>query len=105
MQNITVLWLLMIGTTAAASSEVQPMMSARLCVRLSRLPTAGTASAGALLVSAEGQLTVCPRTPPALLMAVTAPWQDTREIGPGAASTPLNGARAAKTIHPPEAPG
>src|SRR5258708_36250449 len=104
MQNITVLWLLMIGTTAAASSEVQPMMSARLCVRLSRLPTAGTASAGSLLVSAEVQLTVCPRTPPALLMAGTAPLQDTPEIGPRAAPAPLNTATAAKTIETPHAP-
>src|SRR5260370_11801178 len=94
----------MTGTTAAASSEVQPMMSARLCVRLSRLPTAGTASAGSLLVSAEVQLTGCPRTPPALLMAVTAPWQDTREIGPRAASPPLNGAPSPKTLPPPQPP-
>ena len=78
MQNITVLWLLMTGTTAAASSDVQPMTSSRLCVRLNRLPTAGTASAGSPLVSAEVQVTLWPSTPPALLMACAAPSQETR---------------------------
>src|SRR5580700_2238428 len=100
MQNITVLWLLMTGTTAAASSEVHPITRSRLCVRLSRLPTAGTASAGSPLVSAEVQLTLWPRMPPALLMALTVPSHDTRYVGPSAASGPLNGATSAKTIGP-----
>src|SRR5260370_41786490 len=100
MQNMTVLWVLMMGTTADASSEVHPMTSSRFCVRLSKLPTAGTASAGSPLVSAEVQLTVWPSTPPALFIALTVPWQDTRYVGPRAASGPLKGATAAKTVEP-----
>jgi len=46
MQNMTVLFLLITGTTDAASSDVQPMTSARFLVFAIRLPTAGTASAG-----------------------------------------------------------
>ena len=78
MQNITVLCLFRIGTTAAASSEVQPITSARFGVLASRLPTAGTASAGSPLVSADVQASLCPSTPPALLIAVVAPVQETR---------------------------
>src|SRR5215469_12839958 len=94
MQNITVLSLLIIGTTAAASSEVQPMTSCGWCVA-NRLPTAGTASAGSPLVSAETQAILWPSTPPALLMAWVAPLHETRYVGPSAASTPLNGATSA----------
>src|SRR5215469_961726 len=100
MQNMTVLWLLMTGTTAAASSDVQPMTRERLGVRARRLPTAGFASAGSPLVSAEVQLTVWPRIPPALFIAFAVPSQDTRYVGPSAASGPLNGATSANTIEP-----
>src|SRR6266487_1856401 len=87
----------MIGTTAAASSDVEPITNARLdCVAKSLL-TAGTASAGSPLVSAEVQVILWPRTPPALLMACVAPSQETRYVGPSAASTPLNGATSATT--------
>src|SRR5215831_5039093 len=103
MQNMTVLWLLMTGATAAASSDVQPMTSSRLCVRASRLPTAGMASAGSPRVSAVVQLTWWPSTPPALLMAAVVPSHDTRYVGPRAASGPLKGATSANTIFWPEA--
>src|ERR1700730_15712487 len=90
MQNITVLLALMTGTTAAASSEVQPMTRARPFVLAIRLPTAGTASAGSPLVSAEVQASLSPRTPPALLMACTAPAQEATYGAPSAASSALN---------------
>src|SRR5215469_9758770 len=102
MQNMTVLWLLRTGTTAAASSDVQPMTSSRLCVRASMLPTAGMASAGSPRVSADVQLTLCPSTPPALLMAAVVPSHDTRYVGPRAASGPLKGATSANTMDCPE---
>src|SRR5215469_2253135 len=102
MQNMTVLWLLRTGTTAAASSDVQPMTSSRLCVRASRLWTAGIASAGSPRVSAEVQLTWWPSTPPALLIAAVVPSHDTRYVGPRAASGPLKGATSANTIFCPE---
>src|ERR1700730_8693545 len=101
MQNITVLSLLMIGTTAAASSEVQPMTSCGGCVA-NRLPTAGTASAGSPLVSAATQASLWPSTPPALLIAWVAPVHETRYVGPSAASTPLNGATSAITSEEPD---
>src|SRR5580704_9608705 len=103
MQNITVLLALRTGTTAAASSEVQPMTRARPFVLAIRLPTAGTASAGSPLVSAEVQASLWPSTPPALLMACTAPSQETRYVGPSAASTPLNGATSATISVEPDA--
>src|SRR3974377_1827726 len=103
MQNITVLLALRTGTTAAASSEVQPMTSARPFVLAIRLPTAGTASAGSPLVSAEVQASLWPSTPPALLMACTAPSQETRYVGPSAASAPLNGATSATVSVEPDA--
>src|SRR5215469_3771693 len=102
MQNMTVLWLLRTGTTAAASSDVQPMTSSRLCVRAIRLWTAGMASAGSPLVSADVQATWWPSTPPALLMAAVVPWHDTMYVGPRAASGPLKGATSANTIFCPE---
>ena len=51
MQNMAILWPLMIGTTEAASSEVQPMTSARSRVEANIWLTAGTASAGSPRVS------------------------------------------------------
>ena len=68
----------MTGTTEAASSDVQPITSSRFFVVESRLPTAGTASAGSPLVSAVVQATLWPSIPPALLMAFMVPSQDTR---------------------------
>src|SRR5580693_4624195 len=97
MQNATILRELMIGTTLAASSEVHPMTSARLEV------VANTASAGSPRVSTPLQLSLWPRTPPALLIACVAPSQETRYVGPSAASGPLNGARSATTSVEPEA--
>src|SRR5450755_2884892 len=97
MPNTTVLWLLMIGTTAAASSDVAPMARITLDVVANSLLTAGTASAGSPLVSADVQVSWWPRTPPALLMACVAPSQETRYVGPSAASTPLKGATSATT--------
>ena len=73
MQNEAILWLLMIGTTAAASSEVQPITSARLDVEANIWLTAGTASAGSPLVSTLLQVSVWPSTPPAALMADVEP--------------------------------
>jgi hypothetical protein len=73
MQNMAILCELMIGTTEAASSEVQPITSARLDVVANIWLTAGTASAGSPLVSTLLQASLCPSTPPALLMAVVAP--------------------------------
>src|SRR5579875_2639293 len=67
MQNIVILCWLMIGTTAAASSEVQPITSARLGVEANIWFTAGMASAGSPLVSTLLQVKVCPSTPPAAL--------------------------------------
>ncbi len=93
----------MIGTTLAASSEVHPMTSARLEVVANICLVAGTASAGSPLVSTPLQLSLWPSTPPALLMAAVAPSQDTRYVGPSAASGPLNGARSATTSVEPEA--
>src|SRR5258708_2452897 len=104
MQNITVLWALITGTTDAASSEVQPMTSSRFFAVANRLPTAGTASAGSPRVSADVHATLWPSTPPAALMAFVVPSQETRYVGPSAASTPLNGATSAKVSVPPEPP-
>ncbi len=73
MQNIAILWALMIGTTEAASSDVQPITSARLDVVANIWLTAGTASAGSPRVSTLLQVSLCPSTPPALLMAEVAP--------------------------------
>src|ERR1017187_3758499 len=104
MQNITVLLALRTGTTAAASSEVQPMTRARPFVLAIRLPTAGTASAGSPLVSAEVQASLWPSTAPAWLMACTAPLQETRYIGPSAAWTPRDAATSARPSVEPDAP-
>src|SRR5712692_1679954 len=87
----------MIGTTAAASSDVEPMTSTTLEVVANSLLTAGTASAGSPLVSTDVQVILWPSTPPALLMACVAPSQETRYVGPSAASTPLKGATSATT--------
>src|SRR6266849_2606057 len=87
----------MIGTTAAASSDVEPMTSTSLEVVANSLLTAGTASAGSPLVSTDVQVILWPSTPPALLMACVAPSQETRYVGPSAASTPLKGATSATT--------
>ena len=73
MQNIAILCALMIGTTAAASSDVQPMTSARLEVEANIWLTAGTASAGSPRVSTLLQVSGCPSTPPAALIAAVAP--------------------------------
>src|SRR5215468_2019338 len=73
MQNMFILRALMIGTTEAASSEVQPITRARFGVLANSWLTAGTASAGSPRVST-------------LLQA---------NLGPSAASTPLNGATSA----------
>src|SRR6202035_1551724 len=51
MQNIAILCALMTGATAAASSDVQPMTSARFEVEANIWLTAGTASAGSPRVS------------------------------------------------------
>ena len=56
MQNIAILCALMTGTTEAASSEVQPMTSARLEVEANIWLTAGTASAGSPRVSTDLQV-------------------------------------------------
>ena len=56
MQNIAILWELMIGATEAASSEVQPMTSARLGVEANIWLTAGTASGVSPIVSTLLQL-------------------------------------------------
>src|SRR5579875_3478273 len=80
MQNIVILCWLMIGTTAAASSEVQPITSARLGVEANIWFTAGMASAGSPLVSTLLQVKVCP----------------------SAASGPLNGATSAMVSGPLE---
>src|SRR5260370_122441 len=45
MQNIAILWALMIGTTEAASYDVQPITSARLDVVANIWLTAGTSTA------------------------------------------------------------
>ena len=73
MQNMAILWLLMIGATEAASSEVQPMTRARLGVEANIWLTAGTASAGSPRVSTLLQVSMWPSTPPAALMALVAP--------------------------------
>ena len=73
MQNMAILCELMIGTTEAASSEVQPITRARLGVAANIWFTAGTASAGSPRVSTLLQVSVCPSTPPALLMVAVAP--------------------------------
>jgi len=78
MQNATILRELMMGTTLAASSEVHPMTSARLEVVANICVVAGTASAGSPRVSTPLQLSLWPRTPPALLIACVAPSQETR---------------------------
>src|SRR5579863_8582684 len=102
MQNDTILFAFMIGTTLAASSEVHPMTRARLDVVANICLVAGTASAGSPRVSTPLQLSLWPSTPPALLIAAVAPSQETRYVGPSAASGPLNGARSATTSVAPE---
>src|SRR5258708_10025204 len=97
MQNITVFFLLSRGTTDAASSEVQPMTSSRFLGLASRLPTAGSASAGSPRVSFDAHAALWPRIPPAALIAFVLPVHHTRELGPSAASTPLNSAPSATT--------
>ena len=104
MQNMAILCELMIGTTEAASSEVQPMTRARLGVEANIWFTAGTASAGSPRVSTPLQVRLWPRTPPALLMAAVAPSQETRYVGPSAASAPLNGATSAMVSLPDPVP-
>src|SRR5579864_4143585 len=78
MQNDTILFAFMIGTTLAASSEVHPMTRARLAVVANICLVAGTASAGSPRVSTPLQLSLWPSTPPALLIAAVAPSQETR---------------------------
>src|ERR1700722_14439724 len=95
MQNETVLFAPKIGVTEAASSDVQPMTRARFDVEAYIWRTAGTASAGSPLVSTPLQPSVCPRTPPALLIALVAASHETRYVGPSAASVPVNGATSA----------
>src|SRR5665213_3591882 len=95
MQNETVLLEANTGTTDAASSEVQPITSARLDVDAYICLTAGTASAGSPLVSTDLHFRVWPRTPPAPLIAFVAASQETRYVGPRAASVPVNGATSA----------
>ena len=73
MQNMAILCALMTGATEAASSEVQPMTRARPGVEANIWFTAGTASAGSPRVSTLLQVSVCPSTPPAWLMAAVAP--------------------------------
>src|SRR6266516_7706088 len=68
----------MIGTTAAASSDVEPITNARLDCVANSLLTAGTASAGSPLVSADVQVILCPSTPPALLIALYASIETAR---------------------------
>src|SRR5579875_3227024 len=97
MANMTVLFALMIGTTEAASSEVRPMTSTRLEVEAYIWRTAGTASAGSPRVSTDLQVRSWPRTPPAALIALVAASQATRQVGPKAASGPVNGATSATT--------
>src|SRR5260221_11187685 len=95
MQNTAILWALMIGTTEAASSDVQPITSARLDVVANIWLTAGTASAGPPRASTLLQVSLCPSTPPALLTAEGPPQQEARDGRPTAASTPRNGATSA----------
>src|ERR1035438_2043423 len=95
MQNEIVLLAVKIGTTEAASSDVQPITSARFEVEAYIWRTAGTASAGSPLVSTDLHASWCPRTPPATLMAFVAASQETRYVGPSAASVPVNGATSA----------
>ena len=73
MQNMAILCALMTGATEAASSDVQPMTRARFGVAANIWFTAGTASAGSPRVSTLLQVSVCPSTPPAWLMAAVAP--------------------------------
>src|SRR5450759_2824454 len=95
MQNETVLLEPKIGTTEAASSEVQPITSDRFEVDAYICLTAGTASAGSPRVSTALHPSLCPRTPPAVLIAFVAASQETRYVGPSAASVPVNGATSA----------
>src|SRR5579872_6455064 len=103
MQNDTVLLAVKIGTTDAASSEVQPITNTRFDVEAYIWRTAGTASAGSPRVSTLLQLSVCPSTPPALSIAFVAASQDTRYVGPSAASGPVNGATSATVNDEPAA--
>ena len=73
MQNMAILRPLITGTTEAASSEVQPITSARLGVLANNWLTAGTASAGSPRVSTLLQLSLCPSTPPCASMTLVAP--------------------------------
>ena len=95
MQNEIVLLAPNTGTTDAASSDVQPMTSARFEVEAYIWRTAGTASAGSPRVSTDLQPSLWPSTPPALLIALVAASQETRYVGPRAASVPVNGATSA----------
>src|SRR5579863_8433767 len=94
MQNDTVLLAAKIGTTDAASSEVQPITNAG-APDAYIWRTAGTASAGSPRVSTDLQFSMWPSTPPALSIALVAPSHDTRYVGPSAASGPVNGATSA----------
>src|SRR5579884_1201031 len=96
----TVFCALITGTTAAASSDVRPITSARFDVVANSCRTAGTASAGSPFVSTDLQLSWLPSTPPALLIAFDAASQATRYVGPSAASAPVNGATSAIVREP-----
>ena len=78
MQNETVLLAAKIGTTEAASSDVQPMTRPRFDVDAYIWRTAGTASAGSPRVSTALQANLWPSTPPAWLIALVAASQETR---------------------------
>src|ERR1700674_3813281 len=82
----------MMGTTLAASSDVQPTTAIRFEWLAIIWLAAGTASAGSPRVSNSWQLTMCPMTPPALLMARAAGRHAAKYAGPRAASAPVNGA-------------
>src|ERR1700726_2542415 len=92
MQNIGMCAWSRIGATLAASSDVQPTTAMRFELLAIICWAAGTASAGSPRVSNSLQLTVCPMTPPALLMARAAGRHAAKYAGPSAASGPVKGA-------------
>src|ERR1700722_16785989 len=80
------------GTTLEASSDVHPTTAIRFEWLATICWAAGTASAGSPRVSNSWQLTMCPMTPPALLMARAAGRHAAKYAGPSAASAPGKGA-------------
>ena len=103
MQNETVLLAPKIGTTDAASSEVQPITSAEVRRRRVHLPDRGD-RVGRVASGVDAlQPSLWPSTPPALLIALVAASHETRYVGPSAASGPVNGATSATVSCEPAA--